>query len=66
MNSVLLEEKMESSGLKYSYIADQLGISPQGFIKKRKGQIPFTIREVGLMKTLLGLTNSERDKIFFE
>ena len=66
MNSVLLEEKMKSSGLKYSYIADQLGISPQGFIKKRKGQIPFTIREVGLMKTLLGLTNSERDKIFFE
>lgn len=66
MNQVLLEEKMESSGLKYNYIADQLGISPQGFIKKRKGQIPFTVREVGLMKTLLGLTNSERDKIFFE
>ena len=66
MNQVLLEEKMESSGLKYNYIADHLGISPQGFIKKRKGQIPFTVREVGLMKTLLGLTNSERDKIFFE
>lgn len=66
MNAVLLEEKMESSGLKYSFIAEQLGISPQGFIKKRKGQIPFTIKEVGIIKSLLGLTNSERDKIFFE
>ena len=66
MNAVLLKEKMDSSGLKYNYIAEQLGISPQGFIKKRKGVIPFTIKEVSLIKDLLGLTNAERDKIFFE
>ena len=66
MNKALLEEKIKASGLKYGYLARSLGLSPQGLIKKRNGSIPFTIREVNLMKDLLGLTNSERDKIFLE
>lgn len=66
MNSVLLEEKMSASGLKYNFIADKLGLSPQGLSKKRKGSIPFTIKEVNIMKDLLNLTNAERDKIFLQ
>ena len=66
MNKALLEEKLESSGLKKNYIAKTLGLSPQGLSKKRKGTIPFTVREINMMKDILNLTNSERDKIFLQ
>lgn len=66
MNKPLLEEKLKDSGLRYNFIAEKLGISPQGLSKKRNGDIPFTIREVNLIKGLIGLTNAERDKIFFD
>lgn len=65
MNKVLLDDKIKDNGIKYNHIADKLGISPQALNKKRNGSIPFTIREVILIKDLLGLTNAERDKIFF-
>lgn len=66
MNKDLFDEKVDALGLKYNFIAEKLGISPQALNRKRNSDIPFTIKEVNLIKGLLNLTNTERDKIFFD
>lgn len=60
----LLEEKIIISGLKIDFICETLGISPQAFIKKRKGITPFRVAEVFVLCVLLNIAPEERAKIF--
>ena len=46
VNSALLDEKIEQSGLKVTYIVDTLGISRQAFYKKKNGKTPFRKSEI--------------------
>ena len=64
MDRKLLEDKIEQSGLKYTFIAQKLDITEFGLIKKRQGAIPFKIPEINILTDLLHLTVEERDAIF--
>ena len=62
----LLNEYIQNSGLKLSFLADQLGISTQAFSKKRNGITAFRKSEVFVMCNLLNIPDDgTRQKIFF-
>ena len=61
----LLDYYIEQSGLKISFIVEKLGISRNGFDKKRKGLIPFRVSEVYVLCDLLHIPNDEKPKIFY-
>lgn len=66
INSALLDEKIEQSGLKVTYIVDTLGISRQAFYKKKNGKTPFRKSEIYVICDLLKITETpEKLKIFF-
>lgn len=65
VNTQLLDERIEASGLKISHIVENLGLSRQGFDKKRKGITPFRVAEIYVISDLLRLTNDEKSKIFY-
>lgn len=65
VNTQLLDEKIGSSGLKISFIVDQMGISRQGFDKKRKGKTPFRVSEIYVLSDLLQLGTDDKLKIFY-
>ena len=66
VNTQLLDEKIDKSGLKTNYIVEKLGISRNGFDKKRKGKITFRTSEIYVLCDLLRITDDEeRDKIFY-
>lgn len=60
-----LRDKIKESGLKYSYIAACIGLSPYGFKKKIENDSEFKASEIQGLFELLKLTCSERDQIFF-
>lgn len=60
-----LQKKIDDSGLKPGFIADKLGLTRQGFWKKKKGIIPFRVPEVYVLCDLLNISNEERVKIFY-
>lgn len=64
-NIELLRKKIDDSGYKLTFIAKQLGITYQGFLKKSKNETEFKATEIQILKTLLNLTDDERDCIFF-
>ena len=64
MNKILFKQKVRESGYRYQFLCDKLGISNQGFAKKRNGTIPFKVNEINTLTELLGLTADERDDIF--
>ena len=66
IDTQLLDDYIRNSGLRISYICDQLGISRQAFDKKRKGSSAFRQSEVYVMCDLLRITDPvEKTKIFF-
>ena len=66
IDAQLLDDKIESSGLKIGYIVDKIGISRQAFDKKRKGLISFRISEIYVICDLLNITDDEeKAKIFY-
>lgn len=65
VNSELLNQKIDASGLKINYILEQIGISANGFDKKRKNKTPFRTAEIYVLCDLLKLDNSEKQAIFF-
>lgn len=65
VNTQLLDEKIEKSGLKIGFIVDKLGISWNGFNKKRTGKTPFRAAEIYVIGDLLNLNDAEKDEIFF-
>ena len=65
VNTEMLDEKITASGLKVDFIIDKLGLSPNGFYKKKNGKTPFRIAEVYVLCDLLHITDqNERDQIF--
>jgi hypothetical protein len=63
-NSTMLKKIIEASGLKKVYIAEKLGLSYQGYLKKENGINDFISSEIKTMKDLLHLSDDEVIKIF--
>lgn len=61
----LLKAKIEDSGLKRNYIAEQLGITPQGFYLKTSGKNEFTASEIQKLCVLLKITAQKDIKAIF-
>jgi DNA-binding XRE family transcriptional regulator len=59
-----LKETIDGSGLKKTFIAEKLGISYQGYLKKENGINDFTATEISILKDLLKLSNKEVSEIF--
>lgn len=59
-----LQELVKSSGIKKSFIAEKMGISYQGYVKKESGKSEFIASEIKVIKDLLHLTNKEVTEIF--
>jgi len=61
----LLDEAIEKSGLKTNFIVTSLGISRQAFDRKRKGITAFRQSEIYVLCDLLKLDETRRKDIFF-
>lgn len=64
-NVTLLRQKIDDSGLKMAYIAEQLGVTPQGLYKKLKDGSDWLFSQVMIIKKLLQLSDDEVNAIFF-
>ena len=65
MNFTLLAEKIEHCGLTKSALAEGLGLTRQGLYNKLSGDNEFTGSELKNLSKLLGLSEQERNAIFF-
>lgn len=65
MDMELLEKKIEGSGLKKVFIAEQIGIDRASLRNKMIGKTEFTMSEIGKLCKVLNLTDKEKVKIFF-
>ena len=65
-NTALLEEKITESGLKKSYIAKSIGLTPYGLTLKIRNINEFKASEIDKICVLLGIDSpEERCDIFF-
>lgn len=65
-NSELLKDRIEKSGLRYDFIAEQLTMSVYWFKKKVNNEKNFHAWEIQLLCKLLNITSlREKDRIFF-
>lgn len=62
----LLKEKIKETGLKKVYIAKQLGLTYQGYLRKENGQSEFISSEISMMKDLLSLSLEDVSDIFLQ
>lgn len=62
----LLREKINNSGIKLVFIADKLGLSPQGLRNKLSNKSEFTASEIVSLCEILNIKSlKERESIFF-
>lgn len=62
----LLEQKIDESGLKRSFIYEKLGISRYAWSKRKSNDIDFKAGEIMTLCEILHITKlSEREQIFF-
>lgn len=61
----LLNTKIEESGLKRNFIAEQLGITPQGFYLKASGKNEFTASQIQKLCDLLRITAQKEIRAIF-
>ena len=64
-NTELLREKINQSGYKLQFIAEKIGITYQGLVKKINNRSEFRASEIQVLYVLLSLTEDERVSIFF-
>lgn len=64
VNAQLLDKKIEESGLKVSFIVEKLGLSSNGFYKKKNGITALRASEVYVLCDLLHINDSEKAEIF--
>lgn len=64
-NTALLEEFIEHSGYKKSYIAAQLGITAYALSLKINNKSEFKANEIDILCKLLKIGVSDRMRIFF-
>lgn len=65
LNTNLLNEKIEKSGYKRSYIAEKLNLTTYGLSLKLNGYNEFKASEIYKISELLKLSLKDRDEIFF-
>ena len=64
-DSQKLRGLIRQKGLKYGFVARELGISPHSLAQKMDNRTQFRAGEIGGISKLLRLTPEERDSIFF-
>lgn len=64
-NVNMLRERINASGLKLSYIAEQLGIKYNTLMSKLSNQREFKITEILTLCKILEIDNEAREEIFF-
>lgn len=65
-NSILLQKKIDESGLKVGFIAEKLDTSYAWLKKKVSGKVPFKAYEIQILCDLLGIVDlEEKEQIFF-
>lgn len=65
-NKELLNERIEKSGMKKSYIAKVIGMSPGSLSRKIANQRDFKASEINALCKLLGIeAPEEKEAIFF-
>lgn len=66
VNTKLLQDKIDKSGLKESYIAEQkLCISYQAYFNKKTNQSSFKEIEINVLCDMLGIQDEETRKAIF-
>lgn len=64
-NTSLLEQYIEKSGYKKSFIAEQLGITSYGLTLKINNKSEFKASEITILCKLLKIGAKDREAIFF-
>ena len=64
-NVEMLNDKIDKSGFKRTYIAEKVNITPQGLSNKLNGMREFTVGEMFRISDVLSLTDEEKIQIFF-
>ena len=65
-NKVLLNQKIEESGLQPCFIIKTLGITPNSFYRKKDNLVKFRASEIYVLCDLLNITDpNEKRKIFY-
>ena len=64
-NTELLQEKLNNSGYKMTFVAKGLGITYQALLNKLNNKCEFTAGEIISLGQLLHLTGAEVNRIFF-
>lgn len=64
-NTELLRAEIQKAGLKYKYIAEQLGLTPYGLQKKVENVTEFKASEISTLSKLLHFDDSKMKAIFF-
>ncbi|MBM6824825.1 DUF739 family protein [Veillonella magna] len=60
-----LKERIERSGITFTWIAKKLGITREGLYNKLQGKSEFKASEIGVLIDVLQLTPSEQQRYFF-
>ena len=64
-NTALLEQYIEKSGYKKSFIAEQLGITAYGLALKINNKSEFKASEMTILCKLLKINAKDKEAIFF-
>lgn len=64
MNLALLAEKIDTSGLTKTAIAEGLGLTRQGLYNKLDGKTEFTGSELKRISAMLNLSEQDKNAIF--
>lgn len=64
-NTEMLKDVIKASGYRIDYIAEQCGLSYQGFYNKLVNKTEFTASEIATLRSLLNLDNDKSVAIFF-
>ena len=64
-NTLLLEERIEKSGYKKSYVASKLGISAYALSLKVNNKTEFKASEINILCDILKIDTKDRMAIFF-
>jgi len=65
INTAELNQAMQQSGLKKSAVAGRLQLTTQTLTRKLSGESEFNISEAQELSEMLGLSASQRQRIFF-
>ena len=64
-NTEQLGRKIDEAGYKLSYVAEQCGLTYQGFMNKANNKSDFTAPEINKLRILLKLSPEDVERIFF-